>query len=1154
MAGKDAEPTAAASNATAAPTAPTDFDDFGLPIKRYIAPPAAEPTDAEAQDATNGADDGNETQSGRGGSKEKHDKHEETLEASGGNDGRASGGDSEDAGSKSAQSTQETASAAAPSSPKQTNSTETETENETAGQVVLNSPTEDKQLPPTSPIPAKANSTFEAPSTPKTPFRGAESSEKYLQAKSPEGFSQTQNRDRSFSSPASGKGISEFSHQHLSQRQEEKEEKKKDVDDGGWQEMPAYARYDMYDDDDRLIAREHDAEEDETYGYAGLGGAGKGYTRVIMDEDAESATSMDEHTQYLFKSTNGTSIGEDEEARDAVSQMQATKDLLTEGQRIAYVGVVRLEIVNMVREAESLPPTKAAKRQVLMAAEAVKMWGQKMMIRLYSHMDISDAEQIMIEQLAEHGVMAQDLTAALLANSRVQNPMAEEKRLGTPRSSRSLPPYPEEEKPAEMPPPYETHSGEELPEVKTPSQMPTTEKIDIDLRWTVLCDLFLILIADSVYDARSRVLLERVGKSLGISWIDICKFEKRVTDALEMQQAAEKENWNEDEHMEHRRKMALKKRYIMMGLATVGGGLVIGLSAGLLAPVIGAGLAAGFTTIGVTGTSSFLAGAGGAAIITSSAAASGGIIGGKAAGRRTGAVKTFEYRPLHNNKRVNLIVTVSGWLTGKVDDVRLPFSTVDPIMGDIYSVLWEPEMLRSMGDTINILATEALTQGLQQVLGSTILVSLMAAIQLPVVLTKLSYLIDNPWAVSLDRATAAGLILADSLIERSLGTRPITLVGYSLGARVIFSCLRELARKGAFGLIQDVYMFGSPIVAKRDEYLKARSVVSGRFVNGYNRNDWILGYLFRLTNGGIRRIAGLGPLDDCPWIESVDVTDLVAGHMEYRKAMPSLLIKCGWVVTSEEFSEIEDPDPDDHQGRQRELINEIEEARRALEKEGKAAKRTSKFGFFGRRNKGERQEWEIYEDSGKDSPKGGKKTEDKDGNNYGVLFDVDAIRAELAREAENDGTEEIQVKEIKSTLPPMKLDYSPVSSPQTPARGAGLEPRGSLQTSKSADVLPLRFPNNSPWDQPAATTGTPTTRPAPSPYLYEPDHHDDEIQLTFDTSFQEPGRRHSTFDEEPSRPVVKTASTLPAMTLADPWNDPEDDDFGKEQEISMTFA
>ncbi len=140
----------------------------------------------------------------------------------------------------------------------------------------------------------------------------------------------------------------------------------------------------------------------------------------------------------------------------------------------------------------------------------------------------------------------------------------------------------------------------------------------------------------------------------------------------------------------------------------MGGGLVIGLSAGLLAPVIGAGLAAGFTTIGVAGTGTFLAGAGGAAIITTTAATTGGIIGVKAANRRTGAVKTFEYRPLHNNKRVNLIVTVSGWMTGKIDDVRLPYSTIDPVMGDIYSDLWEPEMLSSMGDTINILAIEVI--------------------------------------------------------------------------------------------------------------------------------------------------------------------------------------------------------------------------------------------------------------------------------------------------------------------------------------------------------------------------------------------------------------------------------------------------------------
>ena len=132
---------------------------------------------------------------------------------------------------------------------------------------------------------------------------------------------------------------------------------------------------------------------------------------------------------------------------------------------------------------------------------------------------------------------------------------------------------------------------------------------------------------------------------------------------------------------------------------------------------------------------------------------------------------------------------------------------------------------------------------MQQVLAATFLTALMASLAWPIVLTKLSYLIDNPWAVSLDRADAAGLILADSLHDRNLGDRPITLVGLSLGSRVIFSCLRELANKGAFGLVQNVYLFGSPVVAKKEEYLRARTVVSGRFVNGYASNDWILGKL-----------------------------------------------------------------------------------------------------------------------------------------------------------------------------------------------------------------------------------------------------------------------------------------------------------------------
>ncbi|KAK7417961.1 hypothetical protein QQX98_004263 [Neonectria punicea] len=1139
---------------------PVDFDDFGLPIRRFPTPKNDAPAeqDAEEKSGSKVVTDPASSKEPESTVKEPESAGKESPAATDAQTAKQDGGPNK---LEEVHSEQES-SPHVSSSPKQPVAQETTTPEDTKPEEKLE-PAEHETTNETKP---KANHTDSLatmePSKPQSeildspkqkidvaapvePQQTVEPSNPNPISEMP--FKATHKRETSDVVGEQRVGVSEYSHQHIPTVHEPKDEKKED----DWQEMPAYARYDMYDDDDRLVAKEFNAEEEETYGYAGLGGAGKGYTRVLLDDDAESATSMDENTQYLFKQTNGTSAVEDDEGRDAISQMQATKDLLTEGQRIAYVGVVRLEIANMVNEAEAVEKTRSTKKITAMAAEAMKMWGQKMMIRIYTHMDISAAEQIMIEQLAEHGVIPADLTPALTANSRVHNPMAADKASSRSSLSSPVPQSPGEEQAAQAPPPYEAPDAEELPDVKTPSQLPTTEKIEIDLRWTILCDLFLVLIADSIYDARSRVLLERAGKSLEITWVDICRFEKKVTDALEMQQAAEKENWNEDEHMETRRKEALKRRYVMMGLATVGGGLVIGLSAGLLAPVIGAGLATGLTAIGVTGTSSFLGGVGGAAIITSGAAASGSIIGGKAADRRTGAVKTFEYRPLHNNKRVNLIVTISGWLTGKVDDVRLPFSTVDPVMGDIYSVLWEPEMLRSIGDTINILATEALTQSIQQVLGATILAGLMSALQLPIVLTKLSYLIDNPWAVSLDRAWAAGKILADSLIERNLGTRPITLVGYSIGARVIFSCLLELSKKGAYGVVQNVYMFGNPIVVKKDEFLKAQTVVSGRFVNAYNRNDWILGYLFRLTNGGIRRIAGLGPVEECPFVENIDVTDMVVGHMDYRTQMPSLLMKCGWSVKSEEFAEIEDPDPENHQERQRELINEIEEARKQLEKDGNASK-GSRFSIFGRRKKLEKQDWEIYEDTlNKPGAKADGKADDKvddnekgENRNRGVLFDIDAIRAEIAKDGE-DGAEELQVREIKSTLPPMKLDIS--SLPPSPSPSA-FGPR-------NGDTLAARDSHETRLSREPSPSYTGHSRPP----AYGEDRCEDEVQTTFDTSF----------DDSPARPVVppkdmaapgsnrpefKTAHTMPNMTIHDPWGDPDDDDFGKEKEISMTFA
>ena len=93
------------------------------------------------------------------------------------------------------------------------------------------------------------------------------------------------------------------------------------------------------------------------------------------------------------------------------------------------------------------------------------------------------------------------------------------------------------------------------------------------------------------------------------------------------------------------------------------------------------------------------------------------------------------------------------------------------------------------------------------------------------------------------------------------------------------------------------------MTASTKTWIQVRSAVSGRFVNGYARNDWVLNYLFRATSGGLSAVAGLRPVEGVPGVENVDVTDKIAGHMSYRTFMPLILDSLGFPVTADYFDE-----------------------------------------------------------------------------------------------------------------------------------------------------------------------------------------------------------------------------------------------------------
>lgn len=76
-------------------------------------------------------------------------------------------------------------------------------------------------------------------------------------------------------------------------------------------------------------------------------------------------------------------------------------------------------------------------------------------------------------------------------------------------------------------------------------------------------------------------------------------------------------------------------------------------------------------------------------------------------------------------------------------------------------------------------------------------------------------------------------------------------IGFSIGARLIFHCLLELSRCGARGIVESAVLLGAPVSGSvsAPRWAAVRSVVSGRFVNAYSANDWVLGIVFRCAAG-----------------------------------------------------------------------------------------------------------------------------------------------------------------------------------------------------------------------------------------------------------------------------------------------------------------
>lgn len=176
-----------------------------------------------------------------------------------------------------------------------------------------------------------------------------------------------------------------------------------DDDEGGWQDMPVVR--------EDYLSTDLDEEDRKKYHYQAPSTSAKStstanatgnlidfddrgnewrsklvqneneYTRLrVKEEDDNDEVHL--RTRYLF---------DEDKAMTPLSQMQATKKLLTEAQRIAYVGVCALTAREMTQA------LRLYHRKELKAAVGnMELWSLKIMGRIYYHMELETAGTVVI--------------------------------------------------------------------------------------------------------------------------------------------------------------------------------------------------------------------------------------------------------------------------------------------------------------------------------------------------------------------------------------------------------------------------------------------------------------------------------------------------------------------------------------------------------------------------------------------------------------------------------------------------------------------------------------------------------------------------------------------------------------------------------------
>ncbi|KAF5234433.1 hypothetical protein FAUST_7615 [Fusarium austroamericanum] len=432
-----------------------------------------------------------------------------------------------------------------------------------------------------------------------------------------------------------------------------------------------------------------------------------------------------------------------------------------------------------------------------------------------------------------------------------------------------------------------------------------------DRREAVSC-ILLLLLSTGKYSAHTRALALYLASSLELPQTFIIKEEIEIAKTLlesSKDQEKQQEVMSAEAEASKRREENKFSRFWKVGLASVAGAAVIGVTGGLAAPLVAGAVGSILGGVGLGGVASFLGifwmnGA----LVGALFGAYGGKMTGEMMDKYAKEIEDFCFIPLKGvwgeifnaeqdeaqaqERRLRVTIGINGWLRDE-DDVTKPWR----VLGDdseVFALRYEMKSLIALGHALRTMVESFAWKKVKlEILKRTVFATLLAALW-PIQLLAVASNVDNPFGHAHNRSRKAGQLLADALINKVQGERPVTLIGYSLGATAIHACLQSLAERQAFGLIDSVVIIGAPAPSAPPHWRTLRTVVSGKIFNVYSENDLILGFVYRAHSLSMG-VSGLQNIQEVEGVQNLDLSDTVSGHLRYPDLVGEILNKCGFV-------------------------------------------------------------------------------------------------------------------------------------------------------------------------------------------------------------------------------------------------------------------